>query len=95
MLFKDPRVWLRLMGWKKKKQRLVLSTCYHAVSSGDSQQHQLDEAHFGAGLQVANTLLKDGSEDAPDLSLAGGLTLVQKLHHAHNAVRVLDNEVHL
>ena len=58
-------------------------------------QHQLDEPHFSARLQVAHALLEDGGEDAPDLCLTGGLTLVQKLHHAHDALGFLDDEVHL
>lgn len=73
----------------------VVSTCNHAVSGGYTLEHLLDEPHISACLQVADALLEDGSEDAPDLSLTSGLTLVQQLHHAPNALGFLDDEVHL
>ena len=73
----------------------MVSTCDHAVCGGDTLEHLLDEPHIGARLQVADALLEDSSEDAPDLSLTGGLTLIQHLHHAQDAVRLLDDEVHL
>lgn len=73
----------------------VFSTCNHAFSGGYLLEHLLDEPHLSAYLKVADTLLEDGGEDAPDLSLTGRLTLVQKLHHAHNALRFLDDKVHL
>lgn len=72
-----------------------LRTCDHAVSGGYALQHQLDEFYIGARLQVADALLEDGGEDAPDLGLTGGLALVQQLDHAHNALRLLDDKVHL
>lgn len=77
------------------KTKGVISTCNHAVSCGDALQHLLDEPHFGARLQVADALLEDGGEDAPDLRLTGGLALVQQLHHAPDALWLLDDEVHL
>lgn len=55
----------------------------------------MDEAYISASLQVAHALFQDGCEDAPDLRLAGGLALVQQLHHALDALRFLDDEVHL
>lgn len=70
-------------------------TCNHAVSGGYTQEHLLDEPDVGARLQVADALFEDGGEDAPDLSLTGGLALVQQLHHAHDALSFLDDEVHL
>lgn len=70
-------------------------TCNHAVSCGYAVQHLLDEPHVGARLQVADALLEDGGEDAPHLRLAGGLALVQQLHHAADALWFLDDEVHL
>lgn len=73
----------------------MISTCNHAVSCGDAVQHLLDEPHFGARLQVADALLEDGGEDAPDFRLTGGLALVQQLHHAPDALWLLDDEVHL
>lgn len=83
---------------KKKKGDIfhsVASTCDHAVRGLYAPEHLLDESYVGARLQVADALLEDGGEDAPDLGLTGGLTLVQQLHHAHDAVGFLDDEVHL
>lgn len=45
-------------------------------------------------MQVAHTLAEDGGEHAPDLSLACDLTVGQQLHHAADALRLLDDEVH-
>lgn len=74
---------------------VVLSTCDHAVSDRYTLEHLLDEPNISARLQVADTFLEDGGEDAPHLSLTGRLTLVQQLHHAHNALGFLDDEIHL
>lgn len=73
----------------------VHSTCDHAVRVRYTLEHLLDEPDVSARLQVADTLLEDGGEDAPHLGLTGGLTFVQQLHHAHDALRLLDDEVHL
>lgn len=70
-------------------------TCDHAVSGGYTLEHQLDQPHISARLQVADALLKDGCEDAPNFRLTRGLALVQQLHHAHDALGLLDDEVHL
>ena len=70
-------------------------TCNHAVSGGYTLEHQLDQPHISARLQVADALLKDGCEDAPNFRLTRGLALVQQLHHAHDALGFLDDEVHL
>lgn len=69
-------------------------TCNHIVHRAHFEQHLLDEADLGAGLQVAHTLAEDGGEHAPDLSLACDLTVGQQLHHAADALRLLDDEVH-
>lgn len=53
----------------------------------------MDEAHLSACLQVSDTFSKDGSEHAPDFSLAGDVTVLQQLHHAADAFRILNNEV--
>lgn len=55
----------------------------------------LNEADLCAGLQVAHALAEDGGEHAPDLGLARNLAVGQQLHHAANALRLLDDEVHL
>lgn len=94
------KCWVLCLRQKENKeyffpQGAILSTCNHAVRGGYTLEHLLDEPHISAGLQVADTLLEDGSEDAPDLGLTGGLTLVQQLHHAHDALGFLDDEVHL
>lgn len=73
----------------------VRSTCNHAVSCGYTLEHLLDEPHFSACLQVTNTFLEDGREDAPNLGLTVWLTLLQELHHTNDALRLLDDEVHL
>lgn len=69
-------------------------TCNHIVHRAHFEQHLLDEANLGAGLQVADALAEDGGEHAPDLSLACDLTVGQQLHHAADALRLLDDEVH-
>ena len=73
----------------------MFPTCNHVVHGAHSEQHLLDEAHLSAGLQVSNTFPKDSSEHAPDLSLAGDVTVAQQLHHAADALCILDNEVGL
>lgn len=70
-------------------------TCDHVVHGAHLEQHLLDEAHLGAGLQVADALAQDGGEHAPDLRLAGDIAVLQQLRHAADALRVLDDEVHL
>lgn len=70
-------------------------TCDHVVHGAHLEQHLLDEAHLGAGLQVAHALAEDGGEHAPDLRLARHLAVGQQLHHAADALRLLDDEVHL
>lgn len=70
-------------------------TCYHVVHSAHLEQHLLYEADFGAGLQVAHALAEDGGEHAPDLGLARHLAVGQQLHHAADALCLLDDEVHL
>ena len=70
-------------------------TCNHVVHSAHLEQHLLDEADLGAGLQVSHALAEDGGEHAPDLCLARHLAVGQQLHHAANALRLLDDEVHL
>lgn len=70
-------------------------TCNHVVHSAHFEQHLLDEAHLGAGLQVAYALAQYGGEHAPDLSLACHFAVRQQLHHAADALRLLDDEVHL
>lgn len=93
------------VGLKKSKQnktkekhiveKTVSNTCNHAVSHRHTLEHQVDEPHFSARLQVTDTLLEDCRKDAPDFSLTVRLTLVQQLHHADNALWFLDDEVHL
>lgn len=68
-------------------------TCNHVIHRAHFEQHLLDEAHLGACLQVSNTFSKDGGEHAPDFGLAGDVTVLQQLHHAADAFRILDNEV--
>lgn len=70
-------------------------TCNHVVHSAHLEQHLLNEADLGAGLQVAHALAEDGGEHAPDLGLARHFTVRQQLHHAADALRLLDDEVHL
>lgn len=53
----------------------------------------MDEAHLSACLQVSDTFSKDGGEHAPDFSLAGDVAVLQQLHHAADAFRILNNEV--
>lgn len=77
-----------------KAAALVHNTCNHIVHRAHFEQHLLDEANLGAGLQVAHTLAEDGGEHAPDLSLACDLTVGQQLHHAADALCLLDDEVH-
>lgn len=77
-----------------KAASLVHITCNHIVHRAHFEQHLLDEADLGAGLQVAHTLAENGGEHAPDLSLACDLTVGQQLHHAADALRLLDDEVH-
>lgn len=69
-------------------------TCDHIVHCAHLEQHLLNEADFGAGLQVTHALAEDSGEHAPDLSLARNLAVGQQLHHAANALRLLDDEVH-
>lgn len=52
-------------------------TCNHVVSSVDPPEHLLHQPHLRAGLQVPYAFLQDGCEHAPNLSLAGHITLVQ------------------
>lgn len=70
-------------------------TCNHVVHSAHLEQHLLDEANLGAGLQISHALAEDGGEHTPDLCLARHLAVGQQLHHAANALRLLDDEVHL
>lgn len=70
-------------------------TCNHVVHSAHLEQHLLNEADLGAGLQVAHALAEDGGEHAPDLGLARHFAVRQQLHHAADALRLLDDEVHL
>lgn len=72
-----------------------LLTCNHVVHSAHLQQHLLDEANLGAGLQVAHTFAEYGCEHAPDLRLARHLAVGKQLHHAADALCLLDDEVHL
>lgn len=68
-------------------------TCNHVIHWAHFEQHLLDEPHFSTRLQISNTFSKNGSEHAPDLSLAGDITVFQQLHHAANALSILNNEV--
>lgn len=45
-------------------------------------------------MQVAHALAEDGGEHAPDLGLARNLAVGQQIHHAADALRLLDDEVH-
>lgn len=69
-------------------------TCNHVVSSVDPPEHLFHQPHFRAGLEVADAFLQDCREHAPNLSLAGDVTLVQQVHHAGDALSFLDDEVH-
>lgn len=79
----------------KARPHHYLHTCDDVVHWAHFEQHLLDEAHFGARLQVSNAFSEDGGEHAPDFGLAGHVTVLQELHHAADAFRVLDNEVSL
>lgn len=68
-------------------------TCNHVIHWAHFQQHLLDKAHFSARLQISNTFSEDRGKHAPDFSLAGDVTVLQQLHQAADAFRILDNEV--
>lgn len=53
------------------------STCNHVLSSIDSPEHLFHESHFRAGLEIPYAFLQDCCEHAPNLSLTGGVTLIQ------------------
>lgn len=91
ILYDDPKLWTELMFFLLSPHL----TCDHVVHSAHFEQHLLDEAHLCAGLQVAHALPQDGGEHAPDLRLARHFAVRQQLHHAADALRLLDDEVHL
>lgn len=70
-------------------------TCDHVVRSVYPLQDECDETHVGAGLHVPHALLQNSREHAPHLGLTRHLTLIQQVHHTRDALRLLDNEVHL
>lgn len=80
---------------KKWRQSYRYRTCNHVIHWAHFQQHLLDKAHFSARLQISNTFSKDRGKHAPDFSLAGDVTVLQQLHQAADAFRILDNEVGL
>lgn len=59
------------------------------------RQHMLDQTDFGAGLQIADTLLEDGDEHAPNFGLQVGRAVVQQFQHVFHVLGVLDDKVQL
>lgn len=68
-------------------------TCNNIIHWAPLLQHLLDEAHFGAHLQVSDTFSEDGSEHSPDFGLAGDVAVLQQFNHAADTSHILDNEV--
>ncbi len=76
-------------------KKILEHTRDHGVYPVYVLKHQLDEADFCAGLQVSQALLQHGGEHTPHFSLASGITFIQQLYHADDALRLLDDKVHL